>query len=133
MLQRIQTLFILAATILLGTLFFSTMVYTNTGSIKYVTILPCLVFTIISFSVSLIAVFLYRKRMIQVRFCIYNSLILIGYQAWILSIFFSGQHGITFSITAVFPIIAAILLFIASRYILRDQQLVRATSRLRKK
>ena len=133
MLQRIQTLFILAATILLGTLFFSAMVYTNAGIVKYISVLPCLVFTIITFSASLISLFLYRKRMIQVRFCIYNSLILIGYQAWILNIFFSGQHGISFSITAVFPIISAILLFIASRYILRDEQLVRATSRLRKK
>jgi hypothetical protein len=109
------------------------MVYTNAGSIKYVSVLPCLVFTIIAFSASLIAIFLYRKRMIQVRFCIYNSLILVGYQGWILNIFFSGQHGISFSITAVFPVIAAILLFIASRYIMRDEQLVRATSRLRKK
>ncbi len=133
MLQRIQTLFLLAATILLGSLFFSKIAYSPEGNVKFTEIFPFLIFTIISVLTSFISIFLYRHRIIQIRFSIFNIIILIAYQAWILYFFFTRPEGSSFSIAAVFPIVAAILLFTAVRYIARDEALVRSTSRLRKK
>lgn len=45
--------------------------------------------------------------------------------------FFNKESESAFSITAVFPIVAAILTFTAMRYIARDEAMVRSTSRLR--
>jgi len=133
MLQRIQTLFLFATTLLTGSLFFSNMAYTSVESVKYREIFPFLIFTIITFAIAFITIFLFKHRMVQIRLSIFNSLILVAYQTWILYYFFSKQDGTAFSITAVFPIVAAILSFIAMKYIALDEALVRATSRLRKK
>jgi len=133
MLQRIQTLLLVAATILLGSLFFSTMAYTSAERVKYTEFLPFLIFTIITTSIALISIFLYRHRIIQIRLSIFNTIILVAYQAWLLYYFFSRPEGTVFSITAVFPIVAAILSFIAMKYITRDEALVVFTSRLRSK
>jgi hypothetical protein len=46
--------------------------------------------------------------------------------------FFSRPEGSAFGISAVFPIVAAILTFTAMKYIAGDEALVRSTSRLRK-
>jgi len=132
MIQRIQTLFLLAAAILLGSLFFSTMAYTNTETVKYVDIMPCLIFTIITLSIALVSIFLYKRRMLQIRFSVFNSIILVAYQAWILYFFFSRPEGTVFTLTAVFPVIAAICSFTAMRYIARDEAMVMSASRLRK-
>ncbi|MEN6619719.1 MAG: DUF4293 domain-containing protein [Rikenellaceae bacterium] len=133
MIQRIQTLFLLAATLMLGSLFFSTMAYTATERVKYIEILPCLIFTIITTAIALTSIFLYRQRVLQIRLSIINSIILVAYQAWILYyFFFSRPESTAFSITAVFPIVAAILSFIAMRYIARDEAMVLSSGRLRK-
>jgi len=132
MIQRIQTLFLLATTILLGSLFFSTMAYTSTEIVKYIEIMPCLIFTIISASIALMSIFLYKIRILQIRLSILNSIILLAYQAWLLYYFFSRPEGTVFSITAVFPVIAAILSFTAMRYIARDEAMVMSANRLRK-
>lgn len=131
MIQRIQTLFLLAATGLLFSLFFTKMAYFTTGAIKYTNIPTLLIMLIVTFALSFITIFLYRHRLLQIRLCILNSLIMIGFQGWILWMFFNKESESAFSITAVFPIIAAILTFTAMRYIARDEAMVRSTSRLR--
>jgi hypothetical protein len=46
--------------------------------------------------------------------------------------FISRPEGSAFTISAVFPVVSAILVFTALRYIARDEAMVRSTSRLRK-
>ncbi len=132
MIQRIQTLFLLAASALLFSMFFSEMVFTLEESVKYSDVTPLLIMNVITFALSFLSIFLYKHRMLQIRVSIFNSVILLGFQGWILWLFFTKPQESAFSITAVFPIVAAILLFSAIRYIARDEAMVRSTSRLRK-
>lgn len=132
MIQRIQTLFLLIATGLLFSLFFNDFTFSTDITVKYTEYLPFLIFTIATFAASFISVFLYRHRMLQMRFCVYNMLILLGYQGWIAYMFFTRIEGTVFSITAVFPIVSFILIFLAFRYIGRDEALVQSMNSLRK-
>lgn len=131
MIQRIQTLFLLAATGLLFSMFFSNMAYSSTETIKYTNIAALLIMLIVTCTISFVTIFLYRHRVIQIRLTILNALIMIGLQGWIMWLFFSRPEDSAFSITAVFPIVSAILTFTAMRYIARDEAMVRSTSRLR--
>ncbi|MDD2584290.1 MAG: DUF4293 domain-containing protein [Bacteroidales bacterium] len=131
MIQRIQTLFLLAATGLLFSMFFSDMAYNSSETIKYTNITALLIMLIVTCTISFVTIFLYRHRVIQIRLTILNSLIMLGLQGWVMWLFFSRPEDFAFSITAVFPIVAAILTFTAMRYIARDEAMVRSTSRLR--
>lgn len=131
MIQRIQTLFLLAATGLLFSMFFSDMAYNSSETIKYTNITALLIMLIVTCTISFVTIFLYRHRVIQIRLTILNSLIMLGLQGWVMWLFFSRPEDSAFSITAVFPIVAAILTFTAMRYIARDEAMVRSTSRLR--
>jgi hypothetical protein len=113
-------------------MFFFDMVYSVEESVKYSDIKPLLIMNIITLLLSFVSVFLYKYRMIQIRVSIFNSIILLGFQGWILWLFFTRPEDSAFSVTALFPLIAAILLFSAIRYIARDEAMVRSTSRLRK-
>lgn len=132
MIQRIQTLFLFAAGGLLFSLFFNDFTYNADIAVKYTQYIPFLIFTIMTFVITIISAFLFKNRMLQMRFCIYNMLILIAYQGWIAYMFFTRIEGTAFSITAVFPIIAGILVFLAFRYIGRDEALVQSVNSLRK-
>ena len=132
MIQRIQTLFLLAATALLTSLFFVTIARSQVEAVKLVQIIPLLVFNVITIALSFISIFLYKKRILQLRLTILNSIILIGYQSWIVYLFIIRPDGSAFTTPAVFPIIAAILSWLAFRYIARDEAMVRAADRLRK-
>lgn len=131
MIQRIQTLFLLAATGLLFSMFFTNMEYTTIEAVKYTNIPTLLAMLIVTFALSFATIFLYRHRILQIRLSILNSLILIGFQGWILWMLFPREENSAFSISVVFPIVAAILTFLAMRYIARDEAMVRSTSRLR--
>ncbi|OFY13669.1 MAG: hypothetical protein A2X16_03660 [Bacteroidetes bacterium GWF2_39_10] len=113
-------------------MFFGVMAYTSEETVKFSSVSALLILNIVSFGLAFSSIFLYRHRIIQIRICIYNSIILLGFQGWILWLFFNRPDGSAFSVTAVFPIVAAILSFTAMRYIARDEAMVRSTSRLRK-
>lgn len=132
MIQRIQTLFLLAASGLLFSLFFNDFAISPELTIQYIEYRPFFIFTLITFILSAAAIFLFKNRMLQMRFCIYNILILLGYQGWIAYKFFNRIEGTVFSVTAVFPIVAGILIFLAFRYIGRDEALVQSVNSLRK-
>jgi hypothetical protein len=132
MIQRIQTLFLLGASALLTSLFFVTIAKSPVESVKLVQIIPLLVFNVITTAMAFITIFLFKKRMLQIRLTILNSIILIGYQGWIVYLFVIRPEGSAFTTPAVFPIVAAILSWLAFRYIARDEALVRASDRLRK-
>jgi uncharacterized membrane protein (UPF0182 family) len=94
--------------------------------------MPLLVFNAITTAIALVSIFLYKKRVIQMRLTLLNAIILIGYQAWIVYLFIVRPEGSAFTTPAVFPIVAAILSWMAFRYIARDEAMVRAADRLRK-
>ena len=132
MLQRIQTLFLLSAAILLTCMFFNSFAGTGDTALRYTDRIEMQVLLIVATVIGYLNIFMYRKRMRQLRLCIFNGLVLLGLQGIIAYHVFTMNEGAVFSLTAAFPIIAAILTFMALRYIARDEALVKMTERLRK-
>jgi hypothetical protein len=88
--------------------------------------------------VSLVTVFLFRKRMLQIRFCIFNMLLMIGFYG--LFIFFiynlkesvgNASLSVSVKFALSFPFIGMILNYLAIRNIGADEALVRSLNRLR--
>lgn len=136
MLQRIQTLFLVIAAGLLLSLFLTPMIKIVGAdgvveTIKYIEYTPYLIIIFVTFVLCVTTIASYKKRIFQIRLCNLNSLILLGFQIWIAVKFFTRDPQMVYSVTALFPIVAAILTFIAMRYIARDEALVMASSRLR--
>ncbi|MDD6103823.1 MAG: DUF4293 domain-containing protein [Bacteroidales bacterium] len=132
MIQRIQTLFLLAATGLLVAMFFIPMCYVDSEGSKifYHEYMPLFSLLMVSAILSIINIFSYKNRLRQIRTCNLNSIILLGFQIYIAVLIFTRTE-MRFSITAVFPAVAAILTFIGMRYVARDEAMVRASSSLR--
>lgn len=151
---RIQSLFLTIAAGLLISMFFAPMVRfvgDSATTIPFVAVATfkgftlTTIFEIVCAVLSVVTLFSFKNRVRQIRLCNLNTLILIGYQI-ILAVYFfqrnnpdkplgmllssSGESPI-FTIPSLFPICAAILTFIAMRYIARDEAMVIASTRLR--
>lgn len=132
MIQRIQTLYLMIAFGLIVSLFYNKLCYApQTEAITFTQFTPFVILTAISAIVCFFTIFVFKHRMLQIRLCIFNILVLLGYQAWIGYAFFTREEGVSFSVSAVFPVVCAILTFTALRYIARDEAMVRASSSLR--
>ena len=82
------------------------------------------------------SIFLFKNRILQMRFCVFNMLLLVG--SFGLGFYFfrniSQQLDIpnhTFTVAITFPLLAIILIYLAFRNIQRDEILVRSVDRLR--
>ncbi|MCX7862450.1 MAG: DUF4293 domain-containing protein [Bacteroidales bacterium] len=149
MIQRVQTLFLLISTILLLLLIWNPLailqidestfyeIYTKgyffENEVQYSYAL--LVFNLITIIFPVITIFLFKNRILQMRLCIYNFILLIGLQAIIVYTIYATASNLKAEVfleyTSVLPIIAAILHFIAFKYIKRDEELVKAADRIR--
>lgn len=98
---------------------------------KYTDNLALTILTAITSATSLVSVFLYRKRIVQMRMTVFNMIVLLALQGWIAYYFFTCGKDVAFSMTAVFPIVACILSFLAFRGIAKDEALVQSVNRLR--
>ena len=112
-------------------MFFSPLVTYIDETIFYRSSWILLFLLILCGAMGLITIFLYRRRMIQIRLCLFNSLVLLGLQGFVIYCIVTAAPGAVFSFTVVFPTIAAILLFLALRYIGRDEAMIRSLNRLR--
>ena len=65
------------------------------------------------------------------RLCIINAIVLLAFQIWLGVDYFRNMKDMTYSFTAVFPVISAILNVLAARNIFLDEVLVQTSSRLR--
>ncbi len=132
MIQRVQTLLLLAASAIIFSMFFGTLASTSSESIRYTSVSALLILNIVSFGMAFFSIFLYRHRLLQIRVTVFNMVVLTGYQGWIVYLFINRPQESIFTVSAVFPVIAAILSFLAMRYIARDEAMIRSASRLRK-
>ena len=79
-------------------------------------------------------IFLFKKRMLQIRLTIFSTILLIGYYATLVTfIFMLKEESMTFSLswTVCLPLVAIILNWLAIRAIGKDEVLVKAYDRLR--
>lgn len=97
----------------------------------YIKYTPYLILLILITILQLLAVFTFNARVFQMRTAVLSAILMIALQAWIGVDYFTADKELIFRFTAVFPLVAAILNFIAARYILRDQLLVESVSHLR--
>ncbi len=125
------------ATGLIAALFFSVKAFTlgpggiHAVELTYVKYTPYLILLILITILQLLAVFTFNTRVFQMRTAVLSAILMIALQAWIGVDYFTADKEWIFKLTAVFPLVAAILNFIAARYILRDQLLVESVSHLR--
>ena len=133
MIQRFQSLLLLIAFILMILMFCFPLCLFAGGKVYVYDSYPILVLLLINTILTPITILMYKRRMLQIRVSVFNTLIALGLQGWIAYLFFSSASDSTaFSLIAVFPLAASILIFLAIRYIGRDEALIRSLSRLRK-
>ena len=115
MIQRKQTLFLLIA-VILGMVHFQSWVLFG--------------MQILASAISLIAIFLFKRRPMQANLCLAAILVNL---AWYVALAVTMQQGAAESlpVTACMPIIAAILCLLARRGVMADEKLVKAADRLR--
>jgi hypothetical protein len=89
-------------------------------TIKFTEHIQFLIFTIITAALSVAAIAYRKQYILQVRVCIINMLILLGYQLWLLVAFFQLKSAYTFTIYTLFPFVCIVLHFLAIRYSWRD-------------
>jgi hypothetical protein len=154
MIQRIQSLFLLAATALqivfllspLSTFLMegnaTIMLYCNgfrdngTDGGTILSNIPLLILGISILALIFFDIFLYKKRILQIRICIYTILLnagLIAFLVLVISGFLKHNQvsAHSYSIAIAIPLVNIILLFLAFRGIRKDEVLIKAYERLR--
>lgn len=89
--------------------------------------------------VAVVSIFLYKRRMLQLRLCIVQLVLLLGVTALTAIYYFlSYRFFATFAFHAqhirlaiVFPLVCLVLEYLAARAIFRDEMLVRSLDRIR--
>jgi len=154
MIQRIQTIYLLIVSILIGIFFFlpfTSFVLEGDMSVCRLSIfglisdapsakilfkaIPLFILVLVISASNIATIFMYKRRMLQIRFCIANIVLLLG-MGGLMYYFVSvaknqlGSHP-SYSLIFVFPIISAIFIYMAIRRIAKDEALVRSMDRLR--
>lgn len=91
------------------------------------------VILLIAAALALVAIFLFKKRMLQIRLTVFSTILLIGYYIT-LGVFIymlKGDAHFRIALGACLPFIALVLNWLAIRAIGRDEMLVKAYERLR--
>ena len=85
--------------------------------------------------VALVAIFLYKKRVLQVRLSFINMLLMFGYYAILFICLIQGARSMeadwNLRIPAAFPLVCVVLDWLAIRAIGKDEALIRSLNRLR--
>ncbi|HEY3388061.1 MAG TPA: DUF4293 domain-containing protein [Prolixibacteraceae bacterium] len=154
MIQRIQTVYLLIAEMLIGVLFFVPFaeIAGKEGSIYRFDMkgiylegvpkpeiiyssLPVVILWAVSLILILATIFLFKNRILQMRISTINIFIQLGlcglifYYVWSTAKILLGVYSLR--IYLIFPVIAAILIYMAIRAINKDELLVRSIDRIR--
>ncbi len=149
MLQRIQTLFLFVALACEVVVLVAPLAYlqinenvlyeiysrgyfiNNQFQYSYVLFIVC----IISLILSLIIIFLYKNRILQMRLTIYNFILLLVIQGIFIYVIYHTASRLSADIylryASLLPVISALFHILAFRYIKRDEELVKAADRIR--
>ena len=155
MIQRIQTIYLLLATVLMSlTLFLPLATIINganevvvkafvvDGLDGVVTTLPLYLGILLSIATALLMtiIFLFKKRMLQIRLCVSAIVLLVGSAAFIglycyrlcdLLAELNGDLVFTLGFASLMPVVAIIPVVLAIRGIAKDEALVRSLDRIR--
>ncbi len=147
MIQRIQTIFILVAGMLTASLFVQKFadlivndelhIFNAYGIFKNGELLfsglPILIFIGIIAVLHLVCIFLFKKRILQIRILAFTIILLLG----LFGMFFYFTYAsfdevkVVFKIATALPIVSIILDWLAIRAIGKDEALIRSLNRIR--
>jgi len=155
MIQRIQTLYLAAASALAVFLMRGPIIklidkagqvyelnsegiFFLKGDITAGVVEKSLPLTIIIYAVPvlfILAIFLFKRRKLQIRVTVFATLLSIGsFLLMLYYIFYTGKKleaDMVFNIKLVFPVVSAILGYLAFRNILKDELLIKSYDRIR--
>ncbi|NBC83594.1 MAG: DUF4293 family protein [Bacteroidetes bacterium] len=154
MIQRIQTIYLLASCILIAFMIDMPMLQlagTNGGiflfksygvisigddTVNIYNTWPLLIMFIAIASISLFTIFLYKNRQLQIRLTIYNMILQVGLTGVIYFFYISFNKEmsidhISYEISLAFPVIALIFNYLALRNIRKDEAIIQSMNRLR--
>ncbi len=152
MIQRIQTLYLLAAVALsivclclqIGTVSadgmtvareYNLWVMSADNAVSW-SVWPLFAVLTLASAIGVYAIFMFHNRVLQARFCLFCSLLVVG---WYIIYAVLGQviadssanQAFSPSLTAALPLVSLVLYILARRAILADERLVRAADRIR--
>ncbi len=147
MIQRIQTIYIFIAAVLVALLLqldfaelavegqlyvFNAKGIVSDGQILFDG-LPVMGFIGLITLLHLVIIFLYKKRIRQIRFLSFTIILLLGLVGVMFYFLYAAFDGaeIVFKIPVVFPVLAVILDYLAIRSIGKDEALIRSLNRIR--
>ncbi len=155
MIQRIQTLYLLLAAVLMSLTLFLPLAtiwqggneiiikaWFADGTVGFKAPLPLYLGIILSVATALpfVTIFLYKKRMTQIRLCVSEIVLLLGSVAFIALYCYRmcdvlaelmQELNFTLGFAALMPVVAIIPMVLAIRGIAKDEALVRSLDRIR--
>ncbi len=154
MIQRIQTLYLIVAALLVAALFFvpfaeltgndgahylfnisGISMHSGNGITRLNNARPVIVLVCLSLIIAVISIFLFKNRITQIRVSYICISLLFGLEALMFYYTWSSDNvpigGLHSEIYATFPLIAAILVSLAIRNIRKDENLVKSIDRIR--
>lgn len=147
MLQRIQTIYILVAELLVASLLTLKLADISVngdlmellakgifkGEEMIFNGLPLLIFIGIITLLHIVIILMYKKRILQIRMLVFTIILLLGLFGMFFYFTYSGFEGakVAFKIPVAFPVVAVILDWLAIRAIGKDEALVRSLDRIR--
>lgn len=152
MIQRIQSLYLLAVVALMTTAIFTPLAYFVAGAEEYLLYAFSLkggeasystiymgVIVALSAIVPLVTIFCFKNRKLQIRLCAVELVLLVGSVIFMAIYYYLGSRMFSqlefsmqgFRIAIIFPIVSLILDYLALRAIFHDEMLVRSLDRIR--
>ncbi|RUT80020.1 DUF4293 domain-containing protein [Ancylomarina longa] len=153
MIQRIQSLYLLGSFVLIVVMFFLplaelidaagntfTFLYRGIPAVKegdpaIFNAYPVAILLSIIALITLITIFLFKKRMLQIRLSIFNLICMLGAMGLIYYSINSQVNDLNaivdYSLINAFPLVAMVLTFLAIRSIGKDETLIRSMDRIR--
>ena len=152
MIQRIQTLYLLAIAALMTTAVLTPLAYFAAGAQEYLLYAFSLkggeasystiymgVVVALAAIVPFVTIFLYKNRTLQIRLCAVELVLLLGSAVFMGIYYYLGSRMFSqlefsaqgFRIAIIFPLVALILDYLAIRAIFKDEMLVRSLDRIR--
>lgn len=147
MIQRIQTVYLLIAALLTASLYklkfadlsvngelyvFNAQGISNAETLVF-NGLPILIFIGLIALLHMAIIFMYKKRIRQIRVAVFTIVLLLGLFGIFFYFTYAGFEGakVAFKIPVAFPLIAIILDYLAIRAIGKDEALIRSLNRIR--
>ena len=152
MIQRIQSVYLLVVTILLIVCMctpvgayiaedytvskFTNLCIVSADGVKDYAPWAMFIILVVAALLSFTTIFMFKKRMLQIRLCIFNGILMLGFYGlfaffvWVLKDQLNDA-ALSVKIALSFPLISLILDYLAIRNIGADEALVRSLDRLR--